>query len=89
MTELRKFNHTSVDYGVWVEYNGERFKDLYSIETLDGVVFQAAIPNGSGWYIQPELDMTAEEFVNAYNEGKKWRMKAENNRLLKELNVLD
>lgn len=35
------------------------------------------------------IDMTAEEFVNAYNEGKKWRMKAENNKLLRELNILD
>ena len=34
------------------------------------------------------IDMTAEEFVNAYNEGKKWRMKAENNKLLRELNIL-
>jgi hypothetical protein len=35
------------------------------------------------------IDMTAEEFVAAYNEGKKWKMKAENNRLLKELNILN
>ena len=35
------------------------------------------------------IDMTAEEFVNAYNEGKKWRMKSENNKLLRELNILD
>lgn len=34
------------------------------------------------------IDMTAEEFVNAYNEGKKWRMKSENNKLLRELNIL-
>lgn len=39
-------------------------------------------------YDQYFIDMTAEEFVNAYNEGKKWRMKAENNKLLRELNVL-
>jgi len=35
------------------------------------------------------IDMTVEEFVNAYNEGKKWRMKSENNKLLRELNILD
>ena len=35
------------------------------------------------------IDMTAEEFINAYNEGKKWRMKSENNKLLRELNILD
>lgn len=35
------------------------------------------------------IDMTAEEFVNAYNEGKKWRMKSENNKLLRELSILD
>ena len=34
------------------------------------------------------IDMTTEEFVNAYNEGKKWRMKAENNKLLRELSIL-
>lgn len=35
------------------------------------------------------IAMTAEEFVNAYNEGKKWRLKSENNKLLRELNILD
>lgn len=41
------------------------------------------------WQDKYLIDMTAEEFVNAYNEGKKWRMKSENNKLLRELNILD
>lgn len=49
-------------------------------------------PNGRGFQFNRTdkyyIDMTAEEFVKAYNEGKKWRMKAENNKLLRELNVL-
>lgn len=51
------------------------------------------IPNGKGFQFNRLdkyfIDMTAEEFVNAYNEGKKWRMKSENNKLLRELNILD
>ena len=50
-------------------------------------------PNGKSFQLNRQdkylIDMTAEEFVNAYNEGKKWRMKAENNKLLRELNILD
>ena len=50
------------------------------------------IPNGRGFMFKKSdkyfIDMTAEEFVKAYNEGKTWRMKAENNRLLRELNIL-
>ena len=61
-TNKVRLNHTSTDYGVWVDYNGQRFKDPYSIETLDGVVYNLALPNGGGWYIQPEIDMTAEEY---------------------------
>ena len=50
-------------------------------------------PNGRSFQFKRQdkylIDMTAEEFVNAYNEGKKWRMKSENNKLLRELNILD
>lgn len=50
-------------------------------------------PNGRSFQFNRSdkyfIDMTAEEFVAAYNEGKKWKMKAENNRLLKELNILN
>ena len=50
-------------------------------------------PNGRSFQFMRQdkycIDMTAEEFVNAYNEGKKWRMKSENNKLLRELNILD
>ena len=58
----KRFNHTSTDYGKWVEYNGYRFKDLYSIETKDGVVFPLARPNGDGWYLQREVACTREEY---------------------------
>lgn len=56
------FNHCSTDYGVWVENNGTRFKDLYSIKTADGAVFKYATPNGLGWHVQREVDMTKEEY---------------------------
>jgi hypothetical protein len=50
------------------------------------------IPNGRSFQFKRQdkyfIDMTAEEFVAAYNEGKKWKMKAENNKLLRELNIL-
>lgn len=50
------------------------------------------IPNGRSFQFNRHdkyfIDMTAEEFVNAYNEGKKWHMKSENNKLLRELNIL-
>ena len=50
------------------------------------------IPKGKSFQYnrndQYYIDMTSEEFINAYNEGKKWRMKAENNKLLRELNIL-
>ena len=50
------------------------------------------IPNKRGFMFKKSdkyfIDMTAEEFVKAYNEGKKWRMKAENNKLLRELSIL-
>lgn len=49
-------------------------------------------PNGRAFQFKRQdkylIDMTAEEFLAAYNEGKKWRMKSENNKLLRELNVL-
>ena len=49
-------------------------------------------PNGRSFQFKRQdkylIDMTAEEFLAAYNEGKKWRMKSENNKLLRELNIL-
>lgn len=59
---VKRFNHCSTDYGKWVEYNGTRFKDLYSIETLDGVVYPLARPNGNAWHILPVIDCTEEEY---------------------------
>lgn len=50
-------------------------------------------PNGRSFQFKRQdkylIDMTAEEFLAAYNEGKKWRMKSENNKLLRELSILD
>lgn len=49
MIHGKAFNHSPRDYGVWVEYNGWRFKDLYDIELLDGSVIKSCRPNGDMW----------------------------------------
>lgn len=81
----------------WEAYHRRTTKEIENYDNwtaeqkeLDKKYF---IPNGKGFQFNRSdkyfIDMTAEEFVNAYNEGKKWRMKSENNKLLRELNILD
>lgn len=50
MSEIR-FNHSPFVFGVWVEFNGQRFKDKYAIELHDGTLFKIASPNGGGWHV--------------------------------------
>lgn len=81
----------------WEAYHRRTTKEIENYDNwtaeqkeLDKKYF---ISNGKGFQFNRSdkyfIDMTAEEFVNAYNEGKKWRMKSENNKLLRELNILD
>lgn len=57
-----RFNHRSTDYGVWVDYNGLRFKDVYSLELKDGAIVEMARPNGDGWYPETRSLLTKEEY---------------------------
>lgn len=43
-----RFNHSPFVYGVWVEYNGWRFKNPYLIRTKDGKELMG-VPNGGAW----------------------------------------
>lgn len=81
----------------WFDAYHKRINDVKNYESwtaeekeIDRKYFT---PNGRSFQFNRSdkyfIDMTAEEFVAAYNEGKKWKMKAENNRLLKELNILN
>lgn len=58
----RRFNHRTTDFGVWVDYNGYRFKDAYSLRLLDGTVIPFARPNGSGWYLFTAPVVSREEY---------------------------
>lgn len=58
----KRFNHRTTDFGVWVDYNGYRFKDAYSLRLLDGTVIPFARPNGSGWYLFTAPAVTREEY---------------------------
>lgn len=56
------FNHSPFVTGVWVDYNGQRFKDPYMIRLMDGTTM-TAFPNadawtteGSVWYNDSEVD---------------------------------
>lgn len=68
--DRKRFNHRTTDYGVWVEYNGLRFKDVYSLELLDGVIIEMARPNGNGWYPETRSILTKEEYEVYEQEGK-------------------
>lgn len=42
-------NHHSTDYGVWVDYDGGRFKDYYALRLKNGSVVNLALPNADVW----------------------------------------
>lgn len=58
---VKLFNHTTTDYGKWVDYNGMRFKDVYSLRLKDGTVIERARPNGNSWYAYTEPTVSQEE----------------------------
>lgn len=43
-----RFNHSPFVTGVWVPFNGQRFKDPYMIKLKTGETFEA-FPNGGAW----------------------------------------
>lgn len=51
MSNIPRFNHSPFVFGIWVDFNGRRFKDKYAIELHDGTVHNLAHPNGGGWHI--------------------------------------
>ncbi|MGL5906203.1 MAG: hypothetical protein ACRCZA_05695 [Shewanella sp.] len=44
------FNHHPAQQGIWFEYNGWRFKDVYHIKLYSGEVLKFMYPNGNGWH---------------------------------------
>ena len=58
---VKLFNHTTTDYGKWVDYNGMRFKDVYSLRLKDGTVIDRARPNGNSWFPYTDPSVTEEE----------------------------
>ncbi|MGL6123360.1 MAG: hypothetical protein ACRC1W_10145 [Shewanella sp.] len=44
------FNHHPAQQGIWFEYNGSRYKDVYHIKSRCGEVLQFMYPNNGGWH---------------------------------------
>lgn len=44
-------NHHSTDYGVWVDYDGGRFKDYYALRLKNGNQVNLALPNAGSWIV--------------------------------------
>jgi hypothetical protein len=43
------FNHHPAYPGIWVVYNGQRYKEYYDIRLKDGTVHRQCRPNGMSW----------------------------------------
>lgn len=43
-------NHHPTQQGVWFNYTGGRYKDVYDLRLKTGEVFHALRPNGNSWY---------------------------------------
>lgn len=46
---MRKLNHSTFVTGVWIQYNGWRFKTDYDIKLHTGEILKAMYPNGNSW----------------------------------------
>lgn len=53
-------NHEPDQQGIWFEYTGYRYKDLYDIRLQNGKEYAMMRPNGNGWYGAP-LKITDED----------------------------
>jgi hypothetical protein len=42
-------NYHPSEQGVWIEYNGWRYKDVHHIKLHDGTVVKYMYPNGNSW----------------------------------------
>lgn len=43
-------NHSPQQQGEWIEYNNNRYKDVYDLKLKDGTILSDMYPNGTGWY---------------------------------------
>lgn len=77
--ERRDDDKAMSDYDNWQD-DWKEIDKKYFIPSEDGFLY-----NDRESYF---IDMTAEEFVNAYNEGKKWRMKRDNKNLKRLIDEL-
>lgn len=55
-------NHHPSQLGIWFEYNGWRYKDVYHLRLHSGEELRCMFPNGNGWY--PDPNSTAERRVD-------------------------
>lgn len=65
MSNVPRFNHSPFVFGIWVPFNGRRFKDKYAIELNDGTVHNLAHPNGGGWHIDGTQLIVEDEDVKS------------------------
>ncbi|UOX39510.1 hypothetical protein [Aeromonas phage ZPAH34] len=47
---MKKLNHSTFITGVWIPYNGWRFKTDYDIKLHTGEILKAMYPNGNSWH---------------------------------------
>jgi len=47
---MNKRNHEPDQQGIWFDYTGFRYKDMYDIQLHDGTVIEMMRPNGNSWY---------------------------------------
>jgi len=45
-----KRNHEPHEQGIWFDYTGFRYKDMYDIQLHDGTIIEMMRPNGNSWY---------------------------------------
>lgn len=54
-------NHRPDQHGVWFDYDGSRYKDVYDVRLHTGEVLEFMYPNATSWY--PEAESNARHAV--------------------------
>lgn len=66
--QRKVFNHHYLHKGIWVDYDGRQYKDVYDIQLVSGEIVRECYPNGGAFHPRGNPSVYGEQAIQGHYE---------------------